>query len=163
MPVGRGVLWKWACRWYENHEESVEGVVCSLAVYQSDSYLERGTSSGKKTASTRLTCGHVGGIFSSLINVDGPISLWASVSPGQVVLGCITNQADEQVRKHLFLRLSWFLPQVPLMMAMLCRHQPDKPFLSQTALVTVFITAEGSLRKRGGHQTLFFCPVWPSD
>lgn len=101
----------------------------------------------------------VRGIFSSLINVDGPVSLWASVSPGQVVLGCITSQADEQVRKHLFLGLSQFLPQVPLMMAMLCRRQPDKPFLSQTALVTVFIPAEGSLRKRGGHQTLFFCPV----
>lgn len=40
--------------------------------------------------------------------------------------------------------------------ARMCGRQPDKPFLSQAALVTVFITAEGSLRKRGGHWTLFF-------
>lgn len=38
----------------------------------------------------------------------------------------------------------------------MCGRQPDKPFLSQAALVTVFITAEGSLRKRGGHWTLLF-------
>lgn len=116
------------------------------------------SSEKKKPTSTRLTCGHVGsgGHFLITYKCGWSVSLWASISLGQVVLGCKTNQADEQVRKQLFLLLSQFLPQVPLMMAMMCRRQPDKPFLSQAALVTMFITAEGSLHKRGGHWTLYF-------